>query len=128
MMINSETPYKVSEIIRETWPNLYRKPLKENTMKKFLLFSKESCGPCRLVEKYFDSLDDQRINMIEKIDLEDATDDPIPEENLNLARLYGITATPVFVVTDKNGLKIEEHIGGVDIVKNLKQVFDKHAT
>jgi len=24
-MITSETPYKLSEIIRDTWPNLYRK-------------------------------------------------------------------------------------------------------
>jgi hypothetical protein len=23
-MINSETPYKLAEIIRDTWPNLYR--------------------------------------------------------------------------------------------------------
>ena len=27
-MITSETPYKLSEIIRDTWPNLYR-PVKE---------------------------------------------------------------------------------------------------
>jgi hypothetical protein len=25
-MISSETPYKLAEIIRDTWPNLYRKP------------------------------------------------------------------------------------------------------
>jgi len=25
-MITSETPYKLAEIIRDTWPNLYRKP------------------------------------------------------------------------------------------------------
>ena len=25
-MISSETPYKHAEIIRETWPGLYRKP------------------------------------------------------------------------------------------------------
>lgn len=25
-MITSETPYKLSEIIRDTWPNVYRKP------------------------------------------------------------------------------------------------------
>ena len=24
-MISSETPYKLAEIIRDTWPNLYRK-------------------------------------------------------------------------------------------------------
>jgi hypothetical protein len=25
-MITSETPYKLAEIIRDTWPNLYMKP------------------------------------------------------------------------------------------------------
>jgi hypothetical protein len=25
-MISSETPYKFAEIIRDTWPGLYRKP------------------------------------------------------------------------------------------------------
>ena len=25
-MITSETPYKLAEIVRDTWPNLYRKP------------------------------------------------------------------------------------------------------
>jgi hypothetical protein len=25
-MINSTTPYKLAEIIRDTWPGLYRKP------------------------------------------------------------------------------------------------------
>jgi len=25
-MITSETPYKLAEIIRDTWPNLYGKP------------------------------------------------------------------------------------------------------
>ena len=28
-MITSETPYKLAEIIRDTWPNLYR-PVKES--------------------------------------------------------------------------------------------------
>lgn len=27
-MITSETPYKLSEIIRDTWPGLYRPPVK----------------------------------------------------------------------------------------------------
>jgi hypothetical protein len=25
-VITSETPYKLAEIIRDTWPNIYRKP------------------------------------------------------------------------------------------------------
>jgi hypothetical protein len=31
-MISSQTPYKLADIIRETWPNIYRRPanLKQN--------------------------------------------------------------------------------------------------
>jgi hypothetical protein len=32
-MINSETPYKLAEIIRDTWPGLYR-PAKETYNKE----------------------------------------------------------------------------------------------
>jgi hypothetical protein len=32
-MITSETPYKLAEIIRDTWPNLYR-PAKELDSKR----------------------------------------------------------------------------------------------
>ena len=28
-MISSDTPYKLAEIIRDTWPNLYRPPKKK---------------------------------------------------------------------------------------------------
>jgi hypothetical protein len=28
LMITSETPYKLAEIIRDTWPQLYRPPIK----------------------------------------------------------------------------------------------------
>jgi hypothetical protein len=35
-MISSTTPYKVAEIIRDTWPGIYRKPgLDYNTQKTF---------------------------------------------------------------------------------------------
>ena len=30
-MIASDTSYKLAEIIRDTWPNLYRKPKEKNT-------------------------------------------------------------------------------------------------
>ena len=29
-MITTETPYKLAEIIRDTWPGLYRHPVKVN--------------------------------------------------------------------------------------------------
>lgn len=35
-MITSETPYKLAEIIRDTWPNLYMPPVKTyNTQRTF---------------------------------------------------------------------------------------------
>ena len=33
-MITSTTPYKLAEIIRDTWPNLYRPPLKTYNQSK----------------------------------------------------------------------------------------------
>ena len=33
-MISSETPYKIAEIIRDTWPNLYRPMKKEYNNQK----------------------------------------------------------------------------------------------
>jgi thiol-disulfide isomerase/thioredoxin len=96
-------------------------------MDTIYLFSKESCGPCRLVDKYISSLDDERSKSIKKVDLEDVSENPIPEENLNLAKIYGVTATPVLIVSSENGLKIKEYIGGVQITQNIKEVFDKHA-
>jgi len=91
------------------------------------LFSKESCGPCKLVDKYIDALNDERKKSIVKIDLEDVSDTPIPEENLDLAKQYGVTATPVLVVVDDHGLKLEEYIGGVQITQNILKVYNSYA-
>jgi hypothetical protein len=33
-MITSETPYKLAEIIRDTWPGLYRKPQVDYNVEK----------------------------------------------------------------------------------------------
>ena len=33
-MINSETPYKLAEIIRDTWPNLYKPMKREYNLKR----------------------------------------------------------------------------------------------
>ena len=35
-MITSETPYKLAEIIRDTWPGLYRSEKETYSTKKFL--------------------------------------------------------------------------------------------
>lgn len=65
-------------------------------MNKFYLFSKKSCGPCNLVDKYLDSIK-LDTSIVEKVDLEDFSDTPIPQENRDLAKKYGIYATPVLV-------------------------------
>ena len=54
-------------------------------MTKFLMFTKESCGPCGLVKKYITALKDPRESVIEEIYLDDFSNVPIPEENLELA-------------------------------------------
>ena len=95
-------------------------------MNKFYLFSKESCGPCKLVDKYFVALGDERTSIIKKIDLEDVSDSPIPQESLDLAKKYGVTATPVLIITDEDGIKLAEFVGGVPITQNIKETFDKY--
>ena len=96
-------------------------------MAKFYLFSKESCGPCMLVDKYMRSIKDERTSLLEKVDLEDVSEDPIPQQNLDLAKQYGVTATPVLVIADENGEKLEEFIGGMGIAQNIRKMFDKYA-
>ena len=92
------------------------------------LFSKESCGPCRLVDKYLNALNDDRKEIIVKIDLEDVGNALIPQENLDLAKKYGVTATPVLVVTNESGEKVEEYIGGVPITQNITGIYNKYAS
>ena len=43
-------------------------------MTKFLMFTKESCGPCGLVKKYIRTLKDSREDIIEEVFLEDFSD------------------------------------------------------
>ena len=95
-------------------------------MTRFLMFTKESCGPCGLVKKYITALKDSRESVIEEIYLEDVSDVPIPEENLTLARKYGVTATPVLVITDGDGELLETYIGGLPITQNIRKVWDKY--
>jgi thioredoxin-related protein len=93
---------------------------------KFIIFTKESCGPCGLVKKYFRALKDERINVIEEVYLEDFSDEPIPEENLALAKKYGVTATPVLIIIDDNGELLETYTGGMGITQNIRKLFDKY--
>jgi len=95
-------------------------------MTKFLMFTKESCGPCGLVKRYINALGDNRAEVIQEIYLEDVSDVPIPEENLALARSYGVTATPVLVIADENGEHLETYTGGVPITQNIRKLWDKY--
>ena len=95
-------------------------------MSKFIIFTKESCGPCGLVKKYFNSIKDERTSVIEEVYLDDFADTPIPQENLDLAKKYGVTATPVLIITDEEGELLETYTGGMGITQNIRKLFDKY--
>ena len=95
-------------------------------MNKFIVFTKESCGPCGLVKKYFNSIKDERTSVIEEVYLDDFADTPIPQENLDLAKKYGVTATPVLIITDEDGELLETYTGGMGITQNIRKLFDKY--
>ena len=58
-------------------------------------------------------LDDDRTKLIEEVHLEDFSDEPIPEENIEIARKYGITATPVLIIIDENEKLLETYSSGM---------------
>ena len=93
---------------------------------KFYLFSKKSCGPCGLVDRYLQGVKDERINNIQYVDLEDVSSEPIPEANLKLAKDYEVTATPVLVITDKDGNKLETQVGGMAITQNIRSLLKNY--
>ena len=93
---------------------------------RFILFTKDSCGPCGLVKRYFNSIKDERTSIIEEVHLEDFSDEPIPEENLALAKRYGVTATPVLIVVDENEELLETYSSGMTITQNIRKLFDKY--
>jgi len=95
-------------------------------MTKFLMFTKESCGPCGLVKKYINALNDPRESIIEEIYLDDFKDEPIPEENLALAKKYNVTATPVLIIADEDGELLETYIGGMPITQNIRKLWSKY--
>ena len=102
------------------------KSMSGGNVTKFLMFTKESCGPCGLVKKYIRTLDDCREDIIEEVFLEDFSDVPIPEENLALAKKYGVTATPVLIIADEDGELLETYIGGMNITQNIRKLWDKY--
>ena len=95
-------------------------------MTKFLMFTKVSCGPCGLVKKYITALEDERESVIQEIYLDDFSNEPIPEENLTLAKKYGVTATPVLVIADGDGELLETYVGGMPITQNIRKLWTKY--
>ena len=93
---------------------------------KFYLFTKDSCGPCGLVKRYINALKDDRSLVIDEIYLEDFSDKPIPDENIELAKKYGVTATPVLIIADESGELLETCVGGVPITQNIRKLWTKY--
>lgn len=75
-----------------------------------------------LVKKYFKGVKDERINDVITVNLDGGTS----EENLEMARRYGVTATPVLIVTDAEGNKLEEYVGGLKITQNIRTILANH--
>ena len=99
---------------------------KKKMRTRFILFTKDSCGPCGLVKRYFNALKDERTKLIEEVELEDVSDVPIPQENLDTAKKYGVTATPVLIITDGEGELLETYVGGVPITQNIRKLWVKY--
>ena len=96
-------------------------------MTSFYLFTRDSCGPCGLVKRYISALKDERSTVINEVYLEDFSGEPIPEKNLSLAKKYGVSKTPAFIIADPNGEILEFLDGGVNITQNITALWDRYA-
>ena len=67
-------------------------------------------------------MNDSRTEQIKEVLL----DDGCPQENLDLARQYKVTATPVLIAVDESGEKLEEYEGGVPITQNIVKLLDTY--
>lgn len=67
-------------------------------------------------------MNDQRTEQIQEVLL----DEGCSEENLELAKKYEVTATPVLIVVDENGEKLEHYEGGVPITQNIVKLLEKY--
>ena len=74
----------------------------------------------------FNAIKDERTSIIEEVHLEDFSDEPIPEENLALAKQFGVTATPVLIIIDENEKLLETYSSGMPITQNIRKLFDKY--
>ena len=77
-----------------------------------------------LVDKYLNTIKDDRKEHITYVDLEDVGSTP-SQENTDLAKKYGVTATPVVVAVDDDG-EFETYVGGLQITQNIRKIYDKY--
>ena len=77
-----------------------------------------------LVDKYLNTIKDDRKEHITYVDLEDVGSTP-SKENTDLAKKYGVTATPVVVAVDDDG-EFETYVGGLQITQNIRKIYDKY--
>ena len=107
-MISSDTPYKLREIIQDTWPQLFylNKNQTNYTGMKFTIYSKDGCPYCTKVEQVLQLTQLQYV--IYKLN-EDFTREEFYSE-------FGEGSTFPQVIVD------EKHLGGCsDTVKYLKE-------
>jgi len=113
-MITSETPYKLAEIIRDTWPNLYRPPKETyntysiNTQKSmtFTVYSKDGCPYCTKVQQVLELAELRHV--VYKLGVDFTREEFYAE--------FGNGSTFPQVIVD------EKHIGGcTDTVQYLKE-------
>ena len=69
---------------------------------------------------------DERTSVIQEVYLDDFADTPIPQENLDLAKKYNVTATPVLIIVDDEEQLLETYTGGMGITQNIRKLFDKY--
>jgi glutaredoxin len=117
-MISSTTPYKLAEVIRDTWPGLYRKSTISydtysiNTQKnsednmKFTVYSKDGCPYCTKVQQVLELAQLQHV--VYKLNTDFSREEFYAE--------FGEGSTfPQVIVNDK-------HLGGcTDTVQYLKE-------
>jgi glutaredoxin len=107
-MISSDTPYKLAEIIRDTWPQLFilNNFQKDKTDMKFTIYSKDGCPYCTKVEQVLQLAELQHV--VYKLNTDFTREEFYAE--------FGEGSTfPQVIVDDK-------HIGGcTDTVQYLKE-------
>ena len=107
-MISSETPYKLAEIVRDTWPQLYslNKIQNHNKNMKFTVYSKDGCPYCTKVQQVLQLAELQHV--VYKLNTDFTRDEFYAE--------FGEGSTfPQVIVND-------QHLGGcTDTVQYLKE-------